>query len=86
MLEMIAETLHRLGEQLPGCLSMEGGDRYATATAIWAKPVDTMPRAVVHCRTATDVRSAIRAAREADLELSERGGGHDWAGRAWRKQ
>jgi hypothetical protein len=29
-----------------------------------------------------DVQSAVRAAREADLALSVRGGGHDWAGRA----
>ena len=29
-----------------------------------------------------DVQSAIRAARDCDLPLSVRGGGHDWAGRA----
>ena len=75
-------TLHRLGEQLPGRVSMPGDDRYAAATAIWAKPVGRMPRAVVHCRTPEDVQSAIRAARDGDLPLSVRGGGHDWAGRA----
>ena len=52
------------------------------ATAIWAKPVGRMPRAVSHCRTPQDVQSAIRAARDCDLPLSVRGGGHDWAGRA----
>src|SRR5262245_62535696 len=41
-----------------------------------------MPRAVIHCRTPEDVRLAVRAARECDLPLSVRGGGHDWAGRA----
>ena len=41
-----------------------------------------MPRVVVHCRTPEDVQSAIRAARDCDLPLSVRGGGHDWAGRA----
>ncbi|GLR89120.1 6-hydroxy-D-nicotine oxidase [Bradyrhizobium iriomotense] len=41
-----------------------------------------MPRAVAHCRTSQDVQSAIRAARDGDLPLSVRGGGHDWAGRA----
>ena len=41
-----------------------------------------MPRAVVHCRTPQDVQSWIRAARDCDLPLSVRGGGHDWAGRA----
>ena len=61
---------------------MPGDDRYGAATAIWPKPVGRMPRAVVHCRTAEDVQSAIRAARDCDLALSVRGGGHDWAGRA----
>ena len=82
MTDLIERTLHRLGEQLPGRVSRPGDDRYAAATAIWAKPVGRMPRAVVHCRTAEDVQSAIRAARDCDLPLSVRGGGHDWAGRA----
>jgi FAD/FMN-containing dehydrogenase len=81
-MDMIGRALHRLGAQLPGCLSLPDSDRYAAATAIWAKPVGPMPRAVVHCRTAADVQAAIRAARESDLALSVRGGGHDWAGRA----
>src|SRR5499427_4909937 len=74
--------LHKLGNQLPGRLSMPGDDRYEAATAIWAKPSGAMPRAVVHCRTVQDVQSAIRAVRDCDLPLSVRGGGHDWAGRA----
>src|SRR5262245_33329090 len=41
-----------------------------------------MPRAVAHCRTPQDVRAAILAARDCDIALSVRGGGHDWAGRA----
>jgi FAD/FMN-containing dehydrogenase len=82
MTELIGRTLYRLGEQLPGRLSLPGDNRYAAATAIWAKPVGGMPRAVVHCRTPQDVRSSIRAARDCDLPLSVRGGGHDWAGRA----
>ena len=61
---------------------MPGDPGYAEATAIWPKPVGRMPRAVVRCRTAEDVQLAIRAARDCDLPLSVRGGGHDWAGRA----
>jgi hypothetical protein len=63
-------------------MSMRGDDRYAAATAIWAKPFGTMPRAVVHCRTVQDVQSTVRAVRDCELPLSVRGGGHDWAGRA----
>ncbi len=82
MTDLIERTLRRLGEQLRGCVSRPGDDRYAAATAIWARPVGRMPRAVVHSRTPEDVQSAIRAARDLDLPLSVRGGGHDWAGRA----
>jgi FAD/FMN-containing dehydrogenase len=82
MTDLIGRTLSRLGQQLRGRLSMPGDDRYAAATAIWAKPVGRPPRAVVHCRTPEDVQLAVRAARDCDLPLSVRGGGHDWAGRA----
>jgi len=82
MTDLIGRTLHRLGEQLPGRLSMPGDERYAAATAIWAKPVGRMPRAVVHARTPQDVQAAVRAARDCGIAVSVRGGGHDWAGRA----
>ena len=82
MANLIARTLYRLVGQMPGRLSMPGTDGYAAATAIWPKRVGAMPRAVIHCRTPEDVQLAIRAARECDLPLSVRGGGHDWAGRA----
>jgi len=79
---MTRKRLSRLAQQLPGRVSLPGDERYAAVTAIWAKPVGPLPRAVVHCRTAEDVQLAIRAARDAFLPLSVRGGGHDWAGRA----
>src|SRR6516225_2562913 len=82
MPDLIDTKLQKLGNQLSGRLSMPGDDRYVAATAIWAKPVGHLPRAVVHCRTVEDVQSVIRAVRDCDLPLSVRGGGHDWAGRA----
>ncbi len=82
MTEVTANALHRLGLQLSGRLSLPGDEAYVTATAIWARSTAPMPRAVAHCLTPQDVQAAIRAARECDLPLSVRGGGHDWAGRA----
>jgi FAD/FMN-containing dehydrogenase len=82
MSDFIETTFRRLGAQLPGRVSRPGDNGYAAATAIWAKPVGCMPRAVVHCRTAKDVRAAIQAASDCQLSLSVRGGGHDWAGRS----
>jgi FAD/FMN-containing dehydrogenase len=82
MTDLVRRTLDRLAVSLPGQVSTPGDAGYAAATAIWSKPLGRTPRAVVHCQTVDDVRSAIRAARDCDLPLSVRGGGHDWAGRA----
>ena len=64
MTNLVGRTLYRLDERLPGRVSTPGEDSYAAATAIWSKPVGRIPRAVVHCQTADDVGSAIRAARD----------------------
>jgi len=82
MTGLIERTLGRLEGQLPGRVSRPLDNRYIAATALWAKPIGRMPRAVAHCRTPQDVQLAILAARDAGLSLSVRGGGHDWAGRA----
>ena len=82
MTNVVEGTLYRLRERLPGRVSTRSQDGYAAATAIWSKPAGRMLRAVVHCQTGDDIRSAIRAARDCGLPLSVRGGGHDWAGRA----
>ena len=82
MSDQIERALRRLGVQLPGRVSLPGEDGYAAATAIWAKPVGPMPRAIVHCRTTEDVQLSIAIARDCGLPLSVRGGGHHWAGRA----
>jgi FAD/FMN-containing dehydrogenase len=82
MIDLIEKTIRQLGDQLPGRVSRPGDAAYAAATSIWAKQIERAPRAVVHCRTAEDVQSAIRAARVSRIALSVRGGGHDWAGRA----
>jgi FAD/FMN-containing dehydrogenase len=82
MPDQIERALRRLEAQLPRRVSLAGEDSYDAATAIWAKPAGPMPRAVVHCRTTEDVQLAIRTARDCDLPLSVRGGGHDWAARA----
>jgi len=82
MHDQVEQALRSLERQLPGHVSRPGKDGYAAATAIWAKPVGRMPRAVVHCRTTEDVQLSIGIARDYGLPLSVRAGGHDWASRA----
>ena len=82
MPDLIERELRRLEARLPSRASLPGGDGYAAATAIWAKPVGPMPRAVVRCRTTEDIQLSIAIARDCGLPLSVRGGGHNWTGRA----
>jgi FAD binding domain/Berberine and berberine like len=83
MSELIKKALRgSFGDRFVSHVSMPGEAGYDKATAIWPKPIGRVPRAVVHCLTAEDVQSAIRAAHDCDLPLSVRGGGHDWAARA----
>ena len=82
MPDQIERALRRLEAQLPRRVSLPGEDGYAAATAIWAKPVGRLPRAVVHCQTTEDVQVSIAIACDCGLPLSVRGGGHDWAARA----
>jgi FAD/FMN-containing dehydrogenase len=82
MTDLIEKALCRLSQQLPGQVSMPRDAGYDAATNIWAKPFGVPPRSIVHCRTTEDVRAAIQAARDCNIAVSVRGGGHDWAGRS----
>lgn len=51
---------------------------------IWNGAVDNHPAIIVRPETPDEIRVAVLAAREYNLALSVRGGGHDWAGRSIR--
>jgi len=72
MPDQIERTLRSFSGQLPGRVFRPCEEGYAVATAIWAKPVGSMPRAIVHCRTPEDVQLAIQTARDCGLPLSVR--------------
>jgi FAD/FMN-containing dehydrogenase len=55
---------------------------YDTARAVWNGAVDRRPRLIARCSTTADVAAAVRFARDRDLEIAVRGGGHNVAGTA----
>ena len=59
-----------------------GSDGYEHAIRLWNGAVQRRPGLVVQCFSATDVRTALMAARDHRVPISVRGGGQDWAGRS----
>jgi FAD/FMN-containing dehydrogenase len=55
---------------------------YDDARAVWNGTVDRRPRLIARCTGTADVSAAVRFARDRDLEIAVRGGGHNVAGTA----
>src|SRR5690242_2837019 len=63
-----------------GRLLMPGDAGYDTARTVWNAMVDRRPRMIVRAAGVADVVAAVRLARELDLEIGVRCGGHNAAG------
>jgi FAD/FMN-containing dehydrogenase len=69
-------------ERVQGRVLTPGDPGYEDARRVWNGNVDRRPRAVLRCADVADVQEAVRFARERDLPVSVRGGGHAVAGHA----
>lgn len=69
-----------LRAQLRGELITRDHPAYDDARRIWSGAFDRHPLAVARCRSVQDVVAGLRFARENDLLLAVRGGGHSLAG------
>ena len=65
-----------------GAQIAEGDAGYDDARAIWNGLVDRRPRLIARCTGTADVAAAVRFARDRELEIAVRGGGHNVAGTA----
>lgn len=71
--------------QIPGFegqLISSGDDGYDQARQIWNGAIDRKPSLIARCGEVSDVVAAIRYARDRDLLVAVRGGGHGVAGSA----
>jgi FAD/FMN-containing dehydrogenase len=82
MASRTASVLRGLGERLDGRLLPPGGSGYDEARSVWNAMVDRRPRAIVRCASTADVAAAVRVARELDLPIGVRCGGHGILGLA----
>jgi FAD/FMN-containing dehydrogenase len=65
-----------------GTALLPGDDGYDEARSVWNGDIDRRPAVIVKCESADQVAAAVRTGRERDLEISVRGGGHNFAGHA----
>jgi FAD/FMN-containing dehydrogenase len=70
----------QLAKTLDGDVLAPGGPGFDAARAVWNAMVDRRPRLIVRCRSVADVQAAVRAARDLNLEIGVRGGGHSVVG------
>jgi FAD/FMN-containing dehydrogenase len=76
------QAVARLREQLSGSLLRPGDGDYDRARTLWNHLIDRHPALIVGCAGVDDVVTALRFAREHELGVSVRGGGHNVAGSA----
>jgi FAD/FMN-containing dehydrogenase len=75
-----AAALRELAGSLDGQLLLNGDFGYDGARRIWNGMHDRHPAAIVRARSTTDVVNAVTFARERELLLAVKGGGHSWPG------
>jgi FAD/FMN-containing dehydrogenase len=75
-------TVTALDGGFAGDLMRHGHPSYEGARRIWNGMIDRRPALIARCAGEADVAAALRFARERDLPVAVRGGGHNVAGNA----
>lgn len=76
------ETIQTLRDRARGSVLLPDDDGYSGAREIWNGMVEKRPALIARCTGTADVIAAVDFAREHDLPLSIKGGGHNAAGKA----
>ncbi|WP_435105473.1 FAD-binding oxidoreductase [Arhodomonas sp. AD133] len=71
-----------LAQRMQGTVVLPGDDTYDEARRIWNATIDRKPAIIARCASAVDVVEAVKFAREHEMLVSVRGGGHNIAGNA----
>jgi FAD/FMN-containing dehydrogenase len=77
-----AAAIDRLRGSVLGEVLTPADPGYDERRAVWNAMIDRRPAVIVRCQGASDVMTAVTFAREHDLPVSIRGGGHNVAGHA----
>jgi FAD/FMN-containing dehydrogenase len=80
--EATTTDLERLRDSLHGSLILPGDRGYDEARSIWNGAIDRRPAYIARCTGVADVVAAVGFARERDLRVAVRSGGHGVGGHA----
>jgi len=72
----------KLKGKLNGRMIRRGDDGYDEARSVWNGMIDKHPAVIIQPKDTTDIADAVNFARENDLCISVKGGGHGVAGKA----
>ena len=75
-------TVQSFADSLRGRLLQRGDDGYDEARKLFNGMIDRRPALIAHCLGAADIAAAVRFAREHNLIVSIKGGGHSVTGNA----
>jgi FAD binding domain/Berberine and berberine like len=75
-------AIRDLRAKLRGELLIAGDEGYDTARRIWNAMIDRRPALIARCASPSDIVQAIGFAREHDLLVAVRGGGHSLSGQS----
>lgn len=80
--DLEATTVESFSDQLHGEALQSGDAGYDDARTVWNAMIDKKPAVIARCTGAADVIAAVDFARDLDLRLAVKGGGHNVAGTA----
>jgi FAD/FMN-containing dehydrogenase len=79
-IELDRAAVMELGESLSGPVMLSGHPQYDAARTIWNGMHDKSPALIARCLDSDDVSQAVSFARDNNLLVAVRGGGHSWPG------
>ena len=81
-IEIERAAIRELGEAMNGPVLLSGHENYDSARKIWNGMHDKRPAMIARVASSEDVSNAVSFARERDLLVAVRGGGHSWPGKS----
>jgi len=81
-IELEKAAIKELGDAMNGPVMLSGHPDYDGARTIWNGMHDKRPALIARCLNSQDVSHAVTFARDRELLVAVRGGGHSWPGKS----